>query len=137
MISRFIDFLRFVDAVSSGQEPRRFDGRSKARPWNSYRRPARNACIREDDLKFAKVFGEFSEELLSVLRNRNVSAIAVRFPSQFGDRFIQCLLIATCNCDFCAFRDEKAGCGKADATVATGNESPFACELHDSSSMTD
>jgi hypothetical protein len=101
------------------------------------RRPAGNACISEDDVKFAKVFGEFSEELLAVLRNRNVSAIAVRFRSQLGDRFIQCLLIATRNCDFSAFRDEKAGCGKADAAVASGNESLFACELYDSSSMTD
>jgi hypothetical protein len=33
------------------------------------RRPARNACIGEDDVKFAKVFGEISEELLAVLRN--------------------------------------------------------------------
>jgi hypothetical protein len=40
------------------------------------RRPARNACIGEDDVKFAKVFGEFSEELLAVLRNRNVGAAA-------------------------------------------------------------
>jgi hypothetical protein len=75
-------------------------------------RPARNACISEDDVKFAKVFGEFSEEFLAVLRNRNVSAIAARFRSQFGDRFIQCLLVATRNCAFRAFRDEKAGCGK-------------------------
>ena len=37
---------------------------------------ARNACVSEDDVKFAKVLGEFSEELLAVLRNRNVSAIA-------------------------------------------------------------
>jgi hypothetical protein len=72
------------------------------------RRPARNACISEDDVKFAKVFDEFSEKPLAVLRNRNVSAIAVRFRSQLGDRFIQCLLIATRNCDFRAFRDEKA-----------------------------
>jgi len=72
------------------------------------RRPARNACIGEDDVEFAKVFGEFSEKLLAVLRNRNVGAIAVRFRSQLGDRFIQCLLIATRNCDFSAFRDEKA-----------------------------
>src|SRR5271166_2931126 len=66
----------------------------------------------------------------------NVSAIAVRFRSQLGDPFIQCLLIATRNCDFRAFR-EKAGCGQADAAVASGNESLFACELHDSSSLTD
>ena len=39
MISRFIDFLRFVDTLSNNQEPRRFDGRSKARPWKS--------CLRE------------------------------------------------------------------------------------------
>ena len=99
-------------------------------------RPARNACIGEDDVEFAKVFGEFSEKPLAVLRNRNVSAIAVRFRSQLGDRFIQCLLIATCNCNFRAFRDENAGCGQADAAVASGNESLFACELHDSSSLT-
>jgi hypothetical protein len=59
------------------------------------RRPARNACIGEDDVKFAKVFGKFSEKLLAVLRNRNVGTIAVRFRSQLGDRFIQCLSIAT------------------------------------------
>jgi hypothetical protein len=47
----------------------------------SSRRPARNTCIGEHDVKFAKVFGEFSEELLAVLRNRNVSAIAVRVRS--------------------------------------------------------
>ena len=45
------------------------------------RGPARNACVSEDDVKFAKVFGEFSEELLAVLRNRNVSAVAMRFLS--------------------------------------------------------
>jgi hypothetical protein len=100
------------------------------------RRPARNACIGEDDVKFAKVFGEISEELLAVLRNRNVGAIAVRFRSQLGDRFIQCLLIATRNCDLCAFRDEKAGCGQADAAVSAGDESLLACEFHDSSLMT-
>ena len=59
------------------------------------RRRARNACIGEDDVKFAKVFGEFSEKLLAVLRNRNVGAVAVRFRAQLADRFIQCLLIAT------------------------------------------
>ena len=64
------------------------------------RRPARNACVSEDDVKFAKVLGEFSEELLGVLRNRNVSAVAMRFRSQLGDRVIQCLLITTRNCDF-------------------------------------
>jgi hypothetical protein len=89
------------------------------------RRPARNARVSEDDVKFAKVFGEFSEELLAVLRNRNVSAIAVRFRSQLGDRFIQCLLISTRNRDFRALRDEKAGRGQADAAVASGNESLF------------
>ena len=94
------------------------------------RRHARNACIREDDVKFAKVFGELSEKPLAILRNRNVSAIAVRFRSQLGHRFIQCLLIATRNCDFRAFRDEKAGRGQADAAVASGDESLFACELH-------
>jgi hypothetical protein len=46
-------------------------------------------------------------------------------------------LIATRNCDFRAFRDEKAGSAQADAAVASGNESLFACELHGSSSMTD
>ena len=71
------------------------------------RRPARNACVSEDDVKFTKVLGDFSEELLAVLRNRNVSAVAMRFRSQLGDRFIQCLLIATRNCDFRAFRDER------------------------------
>jgi hypothetical protein len=76
------------------------------------RRPARNACIGEDDVKFGKVFGEFSEELLAVLRHRHVSTIDVRFRSEFGDRFIQCLLIATRNCDFSAFREEKAGCAR-------------------------
>ena len=101
------------------------------------RRHARNAGISEDDVKLAKVFGEFSEKPLAVLRNRNVSAIAVRFRSQLGDRFIECLLIATRNCDFRAFRDEKAGCGQTDAAVASGNESLFAYELHDSSSATD
>ena len=100
------------------------------------RRPASDAGIGEDDVKFAKVFGEFSEELLAVLRNRNVGAIAVRFRSEFGDRFIQRLLITAGNCDFSAFRDEKAGCGQADAAVASGNECLLACELHDSSSMT-
>jgi hypothetical protein len=45
-------------------------------------------------------------------------------------------LIATRNCDFRAFRDEKAGSAQADAAVASGNESLFACELHDSSSLT-
>ena len=51
------------------------------------RRPARDACISEDDVKFAKVLGEFSEELLAVLPNRDVSTIAMRFRSQLGDRF--------------------------------------------------
>ena len=101
------------------------------------RRPARNACIGKDDVKFAKIVVKFGEKLLAVLRNRNVSAIAVRFRPQLGDRFIQCLLIATRNCDFRAFRDEKAGCAQADAAVASGNESLFACEFRDSSSLTD
>ena len=91
----------------------------------------------EDDVKFAKVFGEFSEELLAVLRNRNVSPIAVRFRSQLGDRFIQCLLIATRNCDFRAFRDEKAGCGQADAAVASGNESLLPASFMIPPSLTD
>jgi len=95
------------------------------------RRTARNACIGEDDVKFAKVFGEFSEKLLAVLRHRNVGAIAVRLRSQLGDRFIQCLLIATRNCDFRAFCNEKAGSGQADAAVSAGDESLLACELHD------
>jgi hypothetical protein len=81
------------------------------------RLPARNGCISEDDVKCAKVFGDFSEKPLVVLRNRNVSAIAVRFRSQLGDRFIQCPLIANRNCDFRAFRDEKAGCDGCAATV--------------------
>jgi hypothetical protein len=55
------------------------------------RRPARKACVSEDDVKFTKVLGEFSEELLAVLRNRNVSTVVMRFRSQLGDRFIQCL----------------------------------------------
>ena len=108
----------------------RFVGRAR-------RCPARDAGIGEDDVKFAKVFGEFSEELLAVLRHRNVGAIAARFRAEFGNRFIQGLLIATRNCDFSAFRDEKPGSGQADAAIASGNESFFACELHDSSSMTD
>ena len=92
------------------------------------RRPARNAYISEDDIKFAKVFGEFSEKLLAVLRNGNVGTVAVRFRSQLGDRFIQCLLIAARNCDFRAFRDEKAGCGQTNTAVASGNESLLACK---------
>ena len=36
-----------------------------------------------------------------------------------------------------AFRDKKVCCGQADAAVASGNESPFACELHDSASLSD
>ena len=86
---------------------------------------ARNACVSQDDVKLTKVLGEFSEELLAVLRNRNVSAIAMRFRSQLSDRFIHCLLIATRNCDFRAFRDEKAGSAQADAAVASSNESLF------------
>ena len=86
------------------------------------RRTARNACIGEDDVKFAKVFGEFSEKLLAVLRNRNVGAIAVRFRSQLGDRFIQRLLVPAGNRDLSAFCNEKAGCGQADATVSAGDE---------------
>jgi hypothetical protein len=71
------------------------------------RRPARNACVGEDDVQLAKVFGEFCEELLPVLRHCNVGAIAARFRSEFRHRFIQCLLVATRDGDFCAFRDEK------------------------------
>lgn len=52
------------------------------------RRPARNACIGKDDVKVAKVFGKFSKKLFAVFHNRNVSAIAVRFRPQLGDRFI-------------------------------------------------
>jgi hypothetical protein len=40
------------------------------------RRPAGNACISEDDVKLAKVFDQFSEKPLAVLRNRNVKATA-------------------------------------------------------------
>ena len=65
--------------------------------------PARDACIGEDDVKFAKVFGELSEELLAVLRHRNVGAIAARAGAEFGDRFIQRLLIPAGDGDLSAF----------------------------------
>src|SRR5271155_4723674 len=84
-----------------------------------------------------KSLASSAKSLLTVLRNRNVGAIAVRFRSQLGDRFIQRRLIATRNCHLCTFRDEKAGCGEADTAIAAGNESLFACELHDSASLTD
>src|SRR6476646_909072 len=96
---------------------------------------ARDACIGEDDVEFAEIPGKIREELLTVLRHRNVGAIAVRFRSEFCNRFIQCRLIATRDCDLSAFRDEKAGRGQADAAVASGNESLLARELHVSSSM--
>jgi hypothetical protein len=40
-------------------------------------------------------------------------------------------LIATRNCDFRAFCNEKAGSGQADAAVSAGDESLLACEFHD------
>ena len=65
-----------------------------------------------------------------------VSAIAARVGSQFGDCFIQRLLVPAGNRDFSAFCNEKAGSGQADAAVSAGDESLLACEFHDSSLMT-
>jgi hypothetical protein len=50
-----------------------------------------------------------------------------------SNRFIERLLVASGNGDLRAFRDEKTGCGKSDATVPAGNKSLFACELHNAS----
>jgi hypothetical protein len=79
---------------------------------------------------FPKSLGQRCEEPLAIFRNRNVSAVATRVGPKFCDRLIQRLLVATGNGDLRALRNEKSGCGKTDATVAAGNKSLLACELH-------
>ena len=100
------------------------------------RRPAANSGIGEDDVQLAEILGEIREEPLAVVRHGNVGAVAARVGSQFGDCFIQRLLVPAGNRDFSAFCNEKAGGGQADAAVSAGDESLLTCEFHDSSLMT-
>jgi hypothetical protein len=44
---------------------------------------------------------------------------------QFGDSFLQCLLIPPGNRDFSALCKEKAGSGQSNAAVATGDDSSW------------
>ncbi len=80
--------------------------------------PAGDAGIGEDDVQLPEIFGQCCEELLAIFRNGDVNAVATRVRSQFGDRFIERLLVASSNRDLRALRSEKPGCGKTDATVA-------------------
>jgi hypothetical protein len=82
------------------------------------RSPAGDAGIGEDNVELPEIVGQGCEESLAIFRNGDVSAVATRARSKFGDRFIERLLIATGNCDLRSLRNEKSGGGKTDATVA-------------------
>jgi hypothetical protein len=66
------------------------------------RRPAANSDIGEDDVQLAEILGKIREEPLPVVRHGNVGAIPARVGSQFGDCFIQRLLVSAGNRDFSA-----------------------------------
>jgi hypothetical protein len=87
------------------------------------RSTAGDAGIGEDNVELPKIFGQGFEEPLAIFRNGDVSAVATRARSKFGDRFIERLRVATGNGDLRALRNEKSGRGKTDATVASGNKS--------------
>ena len=84
------------------------------------RSPAGDAGIGEDNVELPEIFGQGCEQPLAIFRNGDVDSVAMRARSKFGDRFIERLLVATGNGDLCALRNEKSGCSKTDATVATG-----------------
>src|SRR5271168_3306902 len=101
------------------------------------RSPARDAGIGEDNVELPEIFGQVCEEPLAIFRNGDVNAVGARVRSKFGDRFIKRLLVATSNGDLRALRNEKSGCGQTDATVAAGDKSLLACELHNAAFLQD
>src|SRR6202795_5216141 len=68
----------------------------------------------------------------SLSEPKEVAPGSTRLGSQFGDCFIQRLLVPADNRDFSAFCNEKAGGGQADAAVSASDESLLTCEFHDS-----
>src|SRR5215469_9036330 len=97
------------------------------------RRPAGDASICENDVKFAEIFGQCCEEPLTIFCNGDIGSVAARVWSKLGDGFIQRLLVATGNSNLGAFRDEKPGSSQADATVPAGNKSGLPCQFHSAS----
>jgi hypothetical protein len=87
------------------------------------RSPAGDAGVGKDNIEFAEIFGQGCEEPLAIFRNGDVNAVATCARSEFSDCCIERLLVATSNGDLRALRNEKSGCGKADATVTAGNKS--------------
>ena len=71
--------------------------------------------------------------MLAVFRKCDVGSIATRVRSELRGRFIERLLVAAGDGDLSAFGDKKTSSGKTDAAIASGNESLFAYELHNSS----
>ena len=101
------------------------------------RSPAGDAGIGEDNVELPEIFSQGCEEPLAIFRKGDVSAVATRARSKFGDRFIERLLVAAGNGDLRALRNEKSGCGQTDATVAAGNKSLLPSELHNPSFLRD
>jgi hypothetical protein len=85
------------------------------------RRPAADSGIGEDDVQLAEIPAKIREEPFAVVPHGNVGAIATRVGSQFGDCFIQRLLIPAGNRDYRAFCNEEAGSSQADAAVSAGD----------------
>jgi len=81
--------------------------------------PAGDASIGEDDVEFPEILGQGSEEPLAIFRNSNVSAVAMRARSEFGDRLIQRLRIATGDSNLRAFGNKKTGCGQEGGRSST------------------
>ena len=96
------------------------------------RRPAGDAGICEDDVEFAEIFGKCSEELLAVFGYGDICTVPACARSEFGDGLVKRLLVTSGNRNLGAFSNEKAGGGKTDAAVSSGDESFFSCEFHNS-----
>src|SRR6202167_3139834 len=97
------------------------------------RSPAGDAGIGEDNVELPEICGQGGEEPLAIFRTGDVSAVATRARSKFGNRFIERHLARAGNGDLRASPDESSGCGKNDATVAAGKKALFRSELHNAS----
>jgi hypothetical protein len=58
-------------------------------------RSARDSGVGKDNVEFPEISAKGCEEPLAVFPNGDISAVATRIGSEFGDRLIQRLLIAT------------------------------------------
>jgi hypothetical protein len=57
------------------------------------RSTAGDAGIGEDNVELPEIFGQGFEEPLAIFRNGDVSAVATRARSKFGDRYRETLVI--------------------------------------------